>query len=115
LALFYVLMVGKQRSMVKAHRGLDEIRWDALDWTPPKLVLANFRIKGKVCKDLTPLEAAFYLEIPFRQILSAMFNSLVGKDIWKCWPNSPPCGPRCCVRRKPDGHLRADVHPCLCQ
>ena len=34
--------------MVEAHRGLDEVRWDRLDWTPPRLILSSFRKPGKV-------------------------------------------------------------------
>jgi len=82
-ALFYLLTLGKQRSMVKARQGLDDIRWDSLNWEPPKLKLANFRVADKVCTDLTPLEAAFYLEIPFRRILSAMFHSMVKEGYLK--------------------------------
>ena len=32
LGTFFLVITGKQRSMVKARRGLDEIRWDRLDW-----------------------------------------------------------------------------------
>ncbi|MCB0293710.1 MAG: hypothetical protein KDG51_00350, partial [Calditrichaeota bacterium] len=41
LALFFFLVIGKHRSMVQAHQGLDEIRWDNLDWTPPKLIMSS--------------------------------------------------------------------------
>jgi len=79
LAVFFVVMAGKQRSMVAAHAGLDDIRWDSLDWTPPKLVLSTFRKAGKVCKDLTTLEAAFYLGLPFKRILSAMLDAMIAE------------------------------------
>ncbi|MFO7877769.1 MAG: hypothetical protein R6U55_14430 [Desulfovermiculus sp.] len=89
LALFYLLTLGKQRSMVKARQGLDDVRWDSLNWEPPKLKLANFRVADKVCTDLTPLEAAFYLEIPFRRILSAMFHSMVKEGYLKAIATQP--------------------------
>ena len=67
--LAFVVVAGKQRSMVTAHQGLADIGWDTLDWTPPRLILSSFRKPGKVCEDLTRLEAAFYLGIPFKRIV----------------------------------------------
>ena len=58
MAAYYFVVTAKHRSMVSAHRGLDAVRWEHLDWTPPKLILSNFRVPGKVCPDLTALEAA---------------------------------------------------------
>ena len=89
MGAFYFVVMGKHRSMVAAHRGLDEVRWENLDWTPPKLILSNFRVPGKVCTDLTPLEAAFYLEIPFKQIVSAMLQSLVAEGYLKIIYTTP--------------------------
>ena len=51
--------------------------WDALDWSPPMLQLSNFRKPGKVCEDLTRLEAAFYLGIPF--MVGFLLRHLLGK------------------------------------
>jgi hypothetical protein len=50
LGFFVMVVGGKHRSMVAAHRGLDDVRWDNLDWTPPKLVLSTLRVPGKVCE-----------------------------------------------------------------
>jgi len=77
LFIFYaVIVLSKQKSMVIAHKGLDNIRWDNLSWTPPKLVLSNFRKQGKICKDLTNIEAAFYLGLPLKRIFSGMLASM---------------------------------------
>ncbi|WP_419597128.1 hypothetical protein, partial [Thiolapillus sp.] len=89
IGAFFGVVKGKQRSMFKAREGLDEIRWENLDWTPPKLILSEFRKPGKVCKDLTPLEAAFYLEIPFKLIVSSMLNSMVLEGFLKIESESP--------------------------
>lgn len=86
---FYFLVIGKQRSMIAAHHGLEDVRWERLDWTPPKLILSNFRVPGKVCTDLTPLEAAFYMEIPFKRILSAMLESMVSEGYLKVIYTTP--------------------------
>ena len=74
IIIFFVIMVSKHRSMITAHKGLDEVRWDKLNWTPPKLVLSSFRKPGKICKSLTPLEAAFYLGLPLKRILSSILR-----------------------------------------
>ncbi|PIP38368.1 MAG: hypothetical protein COX19_13140, partial [Desulfobacterales bacterium CG23_combo_of_CG06-09_8_20_14_all_51_8] len=76
LAVYALIVTGKQKSMVMAHKGLDDILWDNLNWTPPKLVLGTFRKTGKICKDLTPLEVAFYLGLPVKRIFSAMLASM---------------------------------------
>ncbi|MHB1003898.1 MAG: hypothetical protein ACYC1B_08780, partial [Thermoleophilia bacterium] len=89
LSSFFAMVMGKQRSMVKAHAGLDEVRWENMDWTPPKLELSTFRVPGKVCKDLSRLEAAFYLEIPFKDIVSAMLQSLVNEGYLKVVSTTP--------------------------
>lgn len=99
IAAFFGVVKGKQRSMLAARRGLDEIRWENLDWTPPKLILSEFRKPGKVCKELTPLEAAFYLEIPFKRILAAMLNAMVAEGFLEVASESPL---RVKVLRRPD-------------
>ncbi len=53
--LFVIIVASKHKSMVSSHRGLDDVRWNTLDWTPPKLLLSTFRVPGKVCLFLTPL------------------------------------------------------------
>ena len=110
LGAFYFIVTGKHRSMVAAHRGLDEVRWENLDWTPPKLILSNFRVPGKVCTDLTPLEAAFYLEIPFKQIVSAMVQSLVAEGYLKIIYTTPVLHAR--LLKLPN---RSDLNPYECQ
>ncbi|MBE3074235.1 MAG: hypothetical protein IMZ75_04710, partial [Actinobacteria bacterium] len=89
LGSFFTLIRSKQHSMVTAHQGLDELRCDNLDWTPPTLELSTFRVPGKVCQDLTPLEAAFYLEVPFKDILSAMIRSLENEGFLVIMTRSP--------------------------
>jgi hypothetical protein len=110
IVAFYFIVMGKHRSMVAAHRGLDEVRWENLNWTPPKLILSNFRVPGKVCTDLTPLEAAFYLEIPFKQIVSAMVQSLVAEGYLKVIYTTPVLHAR--VLKLPN---RAELDPYECQ
>ncbi|MBD3305455.1 hypothetical protein GF348_03705, partial [candidate division KSB3 bacterium] len=87
--VFSLIAIGKQRSMVSAHKGLDEVRWDNLDWTPPKLVLSNFHKPGKICKDLTFIEAAFYLELPLKRVLSGMLNSMVAEGYLRVYSEEP--------------------------
>ncbi len=48
----------KHKSILKAQAGLDDVRWIREDWQAPKIELATFRVPGKVCKDLDPIEAA---------------------------------------------------------
>ena len=110
MAAYYFVVTAKHRSMATAHRGLDEVRWENLDWTPPKLILSNFRVPGKVCTDLTPLEAAFYLEIPFKQIVSAMIQSLAAEGYLKIIYATPVLHAK--VLKPPD---RSQLDPYECQ
>ncbi len=48
IIVFLFIMQMKHRSVVKAHNSVDQIRWENLDWTPPKLVLSTFHQPGKV-------------------------------------------------------------------
>ena len=48
--IFFIVILFKQRSMIKAHKSLDEIDWSKLDWTPPLLVLSQFQKPGKICR-----------------------------------------------------------------
>jgi hypothetical protein len=89
VVLFFLLVRGKHKSMVKAKAGLDDINWGQLDWSPPKLELSNYRVKGKICKDLTTLEAAFYLEIPFKSILSGMIAAMENENLIEVISSSP--------------------------
>ena len=113
LAIFFLVVGGKQRSMVAAHQGLEKVRWDNLDWTPPKLVLSSLRKPGKVCEDLTPLEAAFYLGIPFKRIVSGMLDSMVAEGL-DVVDRDRRCGSSR-VLSAPDtagsGHVRAALLP----
>ena len=106
LGAFYLLVRGKQRSVLRARSGLDQIRWENIDWTPPKLVLSEFRRPGKVCRNLSPLEAAFYLEIPFKTIVSAMLASLVREGFVEIASERPL---RVQVRQQPD-LIRMDAY-----
>ena len=75
--LFFLLLRGKHGETRKARASLDDVRWDSVDWSPPKLVVSSFRKPGKVCEDLTPIEVAFFLEIPYKRILSVMLQRLI--------------------------------------
>jgi hypothetical protein len=75
--------------MVKANAGLNDISWATLDWTPAKLNLSHYHKEGKICKDLTPLEAAFYLEIPFKSIVSGMITAMVKEGFLEIISKSP--------------------------
>ncbi|MCF6242907.1 MAG: hypothetical protein L3J74_16385, partial [Bacteroidales bacterium] len=86
---FYFIVTYKHKSMSKAIRQKDEIDWGKLDWTPPQLTLSHYHIEGKICMDLNPLEAAFYLEIPFKSILSGMIKSLEMRGIISIRRKSP--------------------------
>lgn len=68
IAVFYFIVKFKHKSISKAIQEKDEIDWGNLDWTPPQLNLSHYHIEGKICTNLNPLEAAFYLEIPFKKV-----------------------------------------------
>ncbi|RLD86631.1 MAG: hypothetical protein DRJ07_00285, partial [Bacteroidetes bacterium] len=45
-AIFFFVVNRKHKSMVKAKAGMDDVSWDKLDWSPPKLTLSNYHIDG---------------------------------------------------------------------
>ncbi|MBW1769837.1 MAG: hypothetical protein JRJ17_01480, partial [Deltaproteobacteria bacterium] len=53
----------KHRSMVRAQSELDMVKWVREDWEPPKIELASFRKKGKIAKDLNPIEAGVFIGV----------------------------------------------------
>ena len=64
----------KHRSMVRAQSELDMVRWVREDWEPPKIELATFRKKGKIAKDLDPIEAGMFIGVPYKQIFSTILS-----------------------------------------
>ncbi|MBN1552925.1 hypothetical protein JW979_15735, partial [bacterium] len=91
----------KHRTMVKAMDHLDDIKWSREDWEPPKIELASYRKPGKIAKDLEPVEAALFIGVPYKQILSTMlsqlidwkFLNLISRDPLKVDTVSPPPSP----------------------
>ncbi len=74
--LFLGLVRLKHGDVRAARDARDEVTWTAVDWVPPKIELSTFRKPGKVCKTLSPVEVAFFLELPYKQILSTMLQRL---------------------------------------
>lgn len=75
------LMTRKQQSMLRAREGLSAVAWEGDEWVPPKIQLGTFRQKGKICRDLTPLEAGLLLEIPFSRLVGLMAQNLARQDL----------------------------------
>ena len=75
-SFFILILLLKHKSMIKAHKGLDDISWANADWTAPKLILSDMRKNGKIAENLTPLETAFYLGISIKRIISSMVTTL---------------------------------------
>ena len=76
LLVFFGLVRAKHGEARRARSSRDEVKWTAIDWVPPKLELSTFRKPGKVCTTLTPVEVAFFLEMPYKRILSVMLQRL---------------------------------------
>ncbi len=57
-----IIVSRKHKSILRAQAGLDDVHWVRDDWQPPKIELATYRVPGKVCKDLDPVEAEFSSE-----------------------------------------------------
>ena len=55
---------------------MDSVSWSSIEWQAPKIELSVFRQPGKVCKELTPVEVAFFLEMPYKRILSCVLQQL---------------------------------------
>ncbi|MCK5057733.1 MAG: hypothetical protein KAT34_13825, partial [Candidatus Aminicenantes bacterium] len=89
LIIFFLIMFSKHRSVVTAQKGLKEIHWKNLNWTPPKLVLSSFRKTGKICKSLTPIEAAFYLGLPLKRVLSSLLDAMAAEGYMEVVRESP--------------------------
>ncbi|MDJ0975737.1 MAG: hypothetical protein QNJ98_14850, partial [Planctomycetota bacterium] len=66
LLVFFGLVRAKHGEARRARSSRDEVKWTAIDWVPPKLELSTFRKPGKVCTTLTPVEVAFFLEMPYK-------------------------------------------------
>jgi hypothetical protein len=62
--------------MLRAQAGLDDVRWVRDDWEAPKIELATFRVPGKVCKDLDPVEAAIFIGVPYSAFCPQCFRNL---------------------------------------
>jgi len=67
LAIFLAVVFGKHRSMIRAHHGLSGIKWENLDWTPPKLILSSFRKSGKICNGACPI---YWRELGYQELES---------------------------------------------
>ena len=81
-ALFLVtlLAVGKKhRSMIKAHQTLDQVQWARTDWEPPKIEIASFRKEGLIADNLDEFEAALFMGVPYKTILSVILSKLVAQ------------------------------------
>ena len=80
LFLITVFAVGKKhRSMVKAHETMDQVQWARTDWEPPKVEIATFRKEGFIAEDLDEFEAALFMGVPYKTILSVILSKLVNQ------------------------------------
>lgn len=77
LLAFWFAFRRKHGEVRDALARIDDVSWAKVDWTPPQIELSTFRKPGKVCMDLTPVEVGFFLEIPYRRILSVMLQRLL--------------------------------------
>ena len=69
----------KHRSMIKAHQTLDQVQWARTDWEPPKIEIASFRKEGLIADNLDEFEAALFMGVPYKTILSVILSKLVAQ------------------------------------
>ncbi len=57
------------------------IRWAGDNWIPPKLFGGTYQVKGKIVKDLHPVEVALLLEMPLPRVVAIMLEGLKRQGI----------------------------------
>lgn len=63
--------------------------WSEGEWVSPRVEVSTFGVKGKICKDLDNVEAAYLLEIDFSIITSIILKYLQSKKLLKIHSMDP--------------------------
>ncbi|HYW84649.1 MAG TPA: hypothetical protein VFB30_15410, partial [Spirochaetia bacterium] len=71
--LLYIL---KARGYGRTMEKVEGIRWAGDNWIPPKLYSGTYQVKGKIVKDLHPIEVALLLEMPLQKVVAIMLEGL---------------------------------------
>ncbi len=81
LALIILLYVLKSRGYGKTMEKVEGIKWAGDNWIPPKLFAGTYQVKGKIVKDLHPVEVALLLEMPLQSVVAIMLEGLKRQGI----------------------------------
>ncbi|MCX7029660.1 MAG: radical SAM protein [Spirochaetes bacterium] len=81
IALVALLYWRKSAGFAKTVESVEKIKWAGDNWIPPKLVVGTYQVKGKVPKDLHPVEAALLLEMPLNRVVALMLEGLKRQNI----------------------------------
>jgi hypothetical protein len=81
LALVILLYWVKSRGYNATLGKVEGIRWAGDNWIPPKLFAGTYTVKGKVDKDLHPVEVALLLEMPLQKVVAIMLEGLKRQGI----------------------------------
>ena len=76
LAAILLLYIAKVRGFGKTMEKVEGIRWAGDNWIPPKLYGGTYEVKGKIVKDLHPVEVALLLEMPLQRVVAIMLEGL---------------------------------------
>ena len=60
---------------------VEGISWAGDNWIPPKLFAGTYTVKGKIVKDLHPVEVALLLEMPLQKVVAIMLEGLKRQGI----------------------------------
>ena len=77
------IMLSKHRAMINAQDGLSAVNWDTDEWVSPKIQVGTFRKKGKIAKNLDPIEVGVLLNFPLNKIASVMLINMERKGMIK--------------------------------
>lgn len=83
------IMTRKHVSMLAAQDGISRVKWEGDEWVPPKIQIGSFRQKGKVCKNLTALEAGLLLDFPLSFLVGLMVQNMERKGLVKIMSLNP--------------------------
>ncbi len=81
VALIALLYWRKSAGFSKSVESVEKIKWAGDNWIPPKLVVGTYQVKGKIPKDLHPVEAALLLEMPLGRAVALMLEGLKRQNI----------------------------------
>ena len=81
IALVALLYWRKSAGFSKTVENVEKIKWAGDNWIPPKLVVGTYQVKGKMPKDLHPVEVALLLEMPLHRVVALMLEGLKRQGI----------------------------------